>query len=56
MFKKHTEGHVLMYVTIASFNLTLVNCDGEIIGLGVTNWMDGLKSTNASKSVCEIFI
>ena len=38
MSKKHTEGHALTYlkyVTIACFDL--VNCDGEISGLGVTN-------------------
>ena len=41
MSKKHTEGHALAYlkyVTIAIL-LTLVNCDGETSGLGVTNWM-----------------
>ena len=40
IFKKHTEAHVLTYykyVTIACFDLA--NCDGEISGLGITNWM-----------------
>ena len=40
MFKKHTEGHALTYLKyVTTASLTLVNCDGEISGLGVTNWM-----------------
>ena len=40
MSKKYTEGHALTYlkyVTIACFDL--MNCDGEISGLGVANSM-----------------